>query len=95
MESHFPSSSPAWSSMPQTCAFPWGCRHLFPLEFCATPGAAGPSVQGVTRRPPVLGAVRVPGGFTVLFLPPNSSGLLDGSQGAKQSAVSAESSQVA
>lgn len=36
-----------------------------------------------------------PAGLVVVFLPPKSSGLLDGSQGAKQSAVSAESSQVA
>lgn len=33
--------------------------------------------------------------LVVVFLPPKISGLLDGSQGAKQSAVSAESSQVA
>lgn len=46
------------------------------------------------RTPPVVGpwdSWGLGGGV----VPPKSSGLLDGSQGAKQSAVSAESSQVA
>lgn len=83
MQSHFPSSSLAWSSAPQTRGSPWGWWHLSPL---------GPSMQGVMQRTLLLGLL---GGLAVVFLPPDGSGLLDGSQGAKQSAVAAESSQVA
>lgn len=64
------------------------CPKQVPLHGAVTPLPSGVLCSGALGAggdmdTPVLGALGLPGVFPMVFFPPNSCGLLDGSQGAK------------